>query len=324
MLDIFASGNGDEEFWYSNTPNEFINTFQKWNVSFLGNGSFREIMTYIDGVPAGVAWPFEVVFTGGIDPGFWKPIVGHRTFDLPAYRIDMTPYIPLLKNGTHSIEFAVLGEPTTLENWFVSGQLHIWYSNCSGSAKNCSLSLPPSQPISPQANITITGNVASDNTSFVVTSSASRKNEMYTLDYQNQQSNQLFQNGTVLLQNVTQTTYFTSPASRGYFIFNLETLEIDYPNGTSFLNATISQTFHRCLTDILEECAVVEHAEVHSKGTLLIGGAQIRAQGNTSVAVRFNTPRREYFREVKAIGLQIVSDYEMDNSVKLQVETTGK
>ena len=121
VLDVLASGNGNEEFWYSNLPNEYLDTFDRWNISFLGGGPFREIVVYVDGVPIGAAWPFEVVFTGGICPGFWRPIVGHRTFNLPTYRIDMTHLLPYLRNGTHNIEFAVQGQPTILENWFVSG-----------------------------------------------------------------------------------------------------------------------------------------------------------------------------------------------------------
>jgi hypothetical protein len=103
VLDVLASGNGQEEFWYSNVPNEYVDTFQNWNISLLGQGSFREIMVYIDERPIAVVWPFEVVFTGGICPGFWRPIVGHRTFDLPTYRIDMSPFIPLLRKGEHQI-----------------------------------------------------------------------------------------------------------------------------------------------------------------------------------------------------------------------------
>ena len=103
VLDILASGNGEEEFWYSNIPDDYVETFKQSNNSFLGQGSFREVVVLVDHEPVGVVWPFEVVFTGGICFGFWRRIVGHRTFDLPTYRIDMTPFIPILRNATHSI-----------------------------------------------------------------------------------------------------------------------------------------------------------------------------------------------------------------------------
>jgi len=67
-LELFASGNAQEEFWYSNVPNDYTHTFRNWNISFLGQGTYREVMVYIDKEPVGVVWPFEVIFTGGILP----------------------------------------------------------------------------------------------------------------------------------------------------------------------------------------------------------------------------------------------------------------
>ena len=33
ILDILASGNANEEFWYTNVPDQFVDTFQNWNIS---------------------------------------------------------------------------------------------------------------------------------------------------------------------------------------------------------------------------------------------------------------------------------------------------
>ena len=271
-------------------------------------------MVYIDKRPIAVVWPFEVVFTGGICPGFWRPIVGHRTFDLPTYRIDMSPFIPVLREGKHRIEFAVLGQPETLHNWYVSGRLHVWYSNITIPCNP----LPTGEPyISPKANITMLGRIASDNKSFSVNSSASRQDKRYSLKYNNQQSYELLENGLVLVQNITQTTIFDSPLSRGQYRLNLQIKETDNQDGTILLDASISQTFHRVSTNILNGLVETEHAEVMSTGTLLIAKKANRSHGNTSVIVTYNTPRREYIRDVKAIGFQIVSDYEMDRSISL-------
>jgi Peptide N-acetyl-beta-D-glucosaminyl asparaginase amidase A len=313
VLDVFASGNGQEEFWYSNIPNEFVDTFGAWNISFLGQGSFREIVVYIDGAPTGVVWPFEVVFTGGICPGFWRPIVGHRTFDLPMYRIDLTPFISNLRNGTHTFRFAVQGQPNTLQNWFVSGQLHFWYSNISSPI----FALPNSlhNSISPKANITTTGKVAADNASFSINTLASRNDPLYTLEYENEQFYQLLENGTTVFQNLSQTTYFESPLVQGHYIFTLKSTETQDTDGAIIINASLSQIFHRQSTDIIDGSIVLEHAEVVSTGVLSIGKTANRSQGNTSVIVTYNSPRREYVRDVKAIGFDIVSDYGTDKSL---------
>lgn len=271
-------------------------------------------MVYIDKRPIGVVWPFEVVFTGGICPGFWRPIVGHRTFDLPTYRIDMSPFIPLLRKGKHRIEFAVLGQPKTLHNWYVSGRLHVWYSNIT-VPRNRFLTSEPY--ISPKANITMGGSIASDNTSFFVNSSASRQDKRYILEYNNQQSYELLKNGVVLIQNITQTTIFDSPLSCGQYSLSLQITESDNQDGTILINASISQTFHRVSTNILDGLVETEHAEVTSTGTLSIAKKANWSQGNTSVIVAYNSPRREYVRDVKAIGFQIISDYEMDRSIDL-------
>ena len=68
--EIFASGNGNEEFWYFNTANEFIGDLP--NGTTFGDGPFREVRLLVDGMVAGVAFPYAVIFTGGIVPTAWR------------------------------------------------------------------------------------------------------------------------------------------------------------------------------------------------------------------------------------------------------------
>lgn len=103
--------------------------------SLYGYSPFREVQLYIDGLLAGVAWPFPVIFTGGVVPGLWRPIVGIEAFDLLEDEIDITPWLPLLCDGS-SHEFlirvsglsessngtAVLSE-TTESYWLVTGKV---------------------------------------------------------------------------------------------------------------------------------------------------------------------------------------------------------
>jgi hypothetical protein len=53
------------------------------------------VQLLIDGQLAGLSWPFPVVFTGGIVPGFWRPVVGIDAFDLREDVIDITPWLPV-------------------------------------------------------------------------------------------------------------------------------------------------------------------------------------------------------------------------------------
>jgi hypothetical protein len=73
------------------------------------------------------------VFTGGLSPGFWAPIVGIDTYDVPSFEIDVTPFLPVLCDGKpHAFELKVVGYDskttlgTTAENWWVTASVFIW------------------------------------------------------------------------------------------------------------------------------------------------------------------------------------------------------
>ena len=82
VVSLAYCGQINEEFWYSNTFNSLTQTFDSTTGDLLGSGTWREVQLLIDGVLVGVAWPFPIIFTGGIVPGLWRPIVGIDAFDL--------------------------------------------------------------------------------------------------------------------------------------------------------------------------------------------------------------------------------------------------
>jgi hypothetical protein len=225
----------------------------------------------------------------------------------------LAPFLGHLRNKTHQISFRIQGQPNTLENWYVSAHLQIWLGNGSIPSDTSTNSLLGWFSIPSSANVTTTGRVAKDNTSFSATTLAKRQHSLYSLDYQNDQSYHLFNNGSKMVQNFSQMTVFNSSLARGHFIFNLEVEQVDNPDGTVAVNATLNQKFHRYIG--LDGATALEHAEVSTVGILLIGKRANLSQGNTSVVISFSSPRREYTRVVSAIGHQIVSDYEMDRSV---------
>jgi hypothetical protein len=142
-ISIAATGQSNEEFWYTNALQSDIYTFDSTVGTLPGYGPFREVQLFIDGLMAGVAWPFPTIFTGGIAPGFWRPIVGIDAYDLRDYEIDITPFLPYLLDGKpHSFTIKVVGiddnggnGPATLsENsinsyWLVSGKLFLFYGS---------------------------------------------------------------------------------------------------------------------------------------------------------------------------------------------------
>ena len=110
VISLSACGQIDEEFWYTNTFSSEVNTFESTAGTLYGYGPFREVQLLIDGQLAGVSWPFPIIFTGGIVPGFWRPIVGIDAFDLRQHEIDVSPWLPLLCDGApHTFEIRVAG-----------------------------------------------------------------------------------------------------------------------------------------------------------------------------------------------------------------------
>jgi hypothetical protein len=142
VFTISACGQAAEEFWWSNVLASDTSAFGN-DTTLYGHSPFRELRLLIDGNLAGVAWPFPVIFTGGIVPGFWRPIVGIDAFDLRDDEIDITPFIPLLNDGQpHSFEIQVVGIDddsngngnftTAIEsNWVVTGKIFLWLDSSS-------------------------------------------------------------------------------------------------------------------------------------------------------------------------------------------------
>jgi len=123
VLEICVSFHGDDEFWYTNPPNIFLEA-NNLTGQIAGNGTFREVLVSIDGLLAGVVYPFPVFYTGGVDPYFWRPISAIGSFVLPSYDVDVTPFLAKLVNGRpHSFAVTVTN---ALPYWLLSANLHLW------------------------------------------------------------------------------------------------------------------------------------------------------------------------------------------------------
>jgi hypothetical protein len=64
-----------------------------------GGTAFREGQVTIDGLYVGVASIYPWIYTGGIDPGLWRPSPGIQTLSFQPYRVDLTPYASWLNDG---------------------------------------------------------------------------------------------------------------------------------------------------------------------------------------------------------------------------------
>ncbi|KAK6934142.1 Peptide-N4-(N-acetyl-beta-glucosaminyl)asparagine amidase A [Dillenia turbinata] len=122
VLEVYVSFHENDEFWYSNPPQEYIDANNLTNTP--GNGPFREVLVSLDSVIVGAVLPFTVIYTGGINPFLWRPITGIGSFDLPSYDIEITPFLEKILDGeTHEFAFSVTN---ALNVWYVDANLHLW------------------------------------------------------------------------------------------------------------------------------------------------------------------------------------------------------
>ncbi|TID15680.1 putative peptide-n4-(n-acetyl-beta-d-glucosaminyl) asparaginase amidase n [Venturia nashicola] len=140
VVSISANGQIDEEFWWTSVLSNDTETFPNTTGPLIGHSPFREVQLYIDGILAGVVWPFPIIFTGGVAPGLWTPIVGIDAFDLRESEIDITPFVPLLTDGrSHEFSMQIMGYDGPSSNstsqlvltgpyWIVSGKIFVYKS----------------------------------------------------------------------------------------------------------------------------------------------------------------------------------------------------
>ena len=103
FLDVYAQSQASDEFWFFDLPNDLAATFGD-----SGNTAFKEAEVTIDGQPAGVAPIYPWIYTGGGDPLLWRPIPGVQTLSFDPYRVDLTPFVGLLSDGTpHTVAVSV-------------------------------------------------------------------------------------------------------------------------------------------------------------------------------------------------------------------------
>jgi hypothetical protein len=95
-VQIYARGNGCEEFWYSNVPDDDATDAAD---GYCTGGTYREVGVEIDGQLAGVAQVYPVIYSGGINPLMWRPIMSVDSLRTEPYTLDLTPFAGLLSDG---------------------------------------------------------------------------------------------------------------------------------------------------------------------------------------------------------------------------------
>ena len=95
-IEVYARGNGCEEFWYSNVPDQDAADAAN---GYCTGGTYREVGVEIDGRLAGVSQVFPVIYSGGINPLMWRPIMSVDSLRTAPYTMNLTPFAGLLSDG---------------------------------------------------------------------------------------------------------------------------------------------------------------------------------------------------------------------------------
>ena len=239
VVSLAACGQAEEEFWYTNVLSSEKETFAGTSGSMNGYSSFREVQLLIDGQLAGVAWPFPVIFTGGIAPGLWRPIVGIDAFDLREQEIDITPWLPHLCDGaSHRFEIKVVGlnddgdghavlSETVGSSWVVSGKIFLFLNENGDRTTGYGPSTdapPPEITISSRvstnssgANETLTSHVSVTRhlwTTSAISTPTSLRLFFWRQDLSYSNSNDLSKQG--IIQTISQTTTGTGRSASRY------------------------------------------------------------------------------------------------------------
>ena len=125
-LDVFAQSQYQDEFWYSNVPDNLAQELNQY-----GGTAFREVEVTVDGQVAGFAPVYPWIYTGGIDPYLWAPIPGVEALNFVPYRIDLSPFaVPLSDGNSHTISLNVYNA----NNYFLASANLLVYLNYNSSS----------------------------------------------------------------------------------------------------------------------------------------------------------------------------------------------
>ena len=247
VFSVSACGQATEEFWWGNVLQSDINTFLPYDGQLYGYSPFREVQVFIDGQLAGVQWPFPVIFTGGVVPGLWRPIVGIDAFDLREHEIDITPWLPVLCNGNeHTFEIKVAGiidngegsgtiTETVGSSWYVTGKIFVWLDEDAESITTGAkpVLLLPAPSISTSSKLT--QNTTGANETLEYTTNVKRDITISSL-VKSQKSTQL----SVWTQTLSATNYGLYTDYGAVQQNNQTTNGIDQSTGSVFYKSTYS------------------------------------------------------------------------------------
>ncbi len=302
-LEVYTTGHSCDEFWYGNQPDAYASAN-----GLCGGTAFREIQVLVDGQMAGVAWPFPIIYTGGVNPYLWRPIPGVNAFNIPAYAVDLTPFAGMLSDGhPHTISIQVANNRSF---WLTDADL-LLYQTADGSPTSGAVA---TNTIASQATETVNQNANQKSATFNTQASrgytvtGSVKDASGSVTTTTIQQTMAFTNKQVLnlvnflenlsgTEDITTTTTTSGPAGT-----TVTTQTLSYPIGMTsafqiprqqtgddfVLPATIDQTLHQTTTTQVNGATIWSSSltdSIHGQALLmrnLTTGQNVAANGETT------------------------------------------
>jgi hypothetical protein len=327
-LEVTLKGNGCDEQWFTAVPDEVAAKFP--GAGLCAAGPFREASFAVDGTPAGAVNTYPHIYSGGIVPTLWRPVLAIDTLDLRPETLDLTPFAgSLVDGGTHQLTTSI---SSIGDVWNVTATLFLYTDHhraqTSGALTEHSVSGAPTTSSTSSA---ITGGQQyavtasrSDAIGGYVNTSAGR---IYTRDtYRRTYSNggQVTDNG--LVQSIQQTDRVTqsSVSTRGDTVVRSATLAEWYPLSVDFSAASYVDDQNFALQGTVhmgqDVAAVVREAgrrtvrgwgwTLDSTGSLArTAGITSESDGHSSTAYAGTDDRgRPYHRSITTNHGRVVTD----------------
>ncbi|CAO1629164.1 unnamed protein product [Jaminaea pallidilutea] len=166
LIEVYASGTAEDEFHYTNVPDQLYERVVNASQALRPRGPYRELQVKIDGQLAGITLPYPVIFTGGINPLLWRPQVGFGAMIQPTYLFDVSPFLPVLADGKpHDISLGVVSAErnhSIPSGWFLSGNVQVALHSDETITTRGSMPTVTVTPLDGNINTTTSGSTISD------------------------------------------------------------------------------------------------------------------------------------------------------------------